>query len=341
MSDLTLATRELFVRSLKQQVWYKMPFYEELDRRKKITFRGGKYIERLIVKDDLESLAQAYTTNEMLTDEAKDQLEKPRFTWKYLQLPLRYTVDWMVQNAGAGNEEQLLDLPEFLVRQGQMGLKKKMMGNLFNGGTATGRGDGQKEFQSLISALDHDITYGTLSRSWSAGTNDYWQGADPAALNINVSSSAQGTSYNLTISNLRKWINESDVGQYMEQKSDLYIVMCPKLFNKLRAEMESKMIYKPTGDTQRQGFNKMDLDGHTIVDVPHLQTTSTMQTWLFIINMEDWELRISTERNFELTPFDWQGKYTNGHDYWLARIMATGNLCCWKPRGNLWLSAVS
>jgi len=342
MSDLTEATRELFVRTLKNQVFYKMPFYEELARRNKITFRGGKYIERLVVKDEMDDLAQAYTVNEALTDEAKDMLAKPRFLWKLLQLPLRYSGDWVIQNANAGKEEQLLDLVRFLVEQGQSGMRRKMMKNLFNAGSTTGRGDAQKEFQSLVSALDHDIQYGNLARSFSSDTRDWWQGADPAGLNINISSGSQGSSYNMTISNLRKWIGESDVSQYMDQKSDLTILMCSTLFNKLRAEMESKAIYKgEVGDTMKQGFTKMILDGYTVIDVPYLQTTSAMQTWVFILNMNDWELRISTERNFQMTDFEWQGKYTNGFDYYLARILVAGNLMCWKPRGNMWLSAVS
>jgi len=342
MSDLTEATRELFVRTLKNQVFYKMPFYEELERRNKITFRGGKYIERLVVKDEMDDLAQAYTINEALTDEAKDMLAKPRFEWKKLQLPLRYSGDWKIQNANAGQEEQLLDLVRFLVEQGQGGMRRKMMKNLFNAGVATGRGDSSKEFQSLVSALDHDVTYGTLTRNWAAGTRDWWQGADPGALNINVSTSAQGTATNLTVSNLRKWIYESDVSQYMDSKSDLTILLCGTLFNKLRAEMESKAIYRgEVGDTMKQGFTKMILDGYNVVDVPYLQTTTTMQTWVFILNMNDWELRISTERNFELTDFEWQGKYTNGFDYYLSRILVAGNLLCWKPRGNIWLSNVS
>ena len=342
MSDLTEATRELFVRTLKNQVFYKMPFYDDMERRGKITFRGGKYIERLVVKDEMDDLAQAYTTNEALTDEAKDMLAKPRFEWKKLQLPLRYSADWQIQNANAGDEEQLLDLVQFLTQQAQNGMKRKMMKNLFNGGSATGRGDSQKEFQSLVSALDHDITYGNLSRSFSGGTNDWWQGADPSGLNIDVTSSAQGTATNMTISNIRKWIYESDVAQYMDSKADLTLLMCSTLFNKLRAEMESKAIYKgEVGDTMKQGFTKMILDGHTVIDVPYLQMSSTTRTWVFILNMNDWELRISTERNFELTDFEWQGKYANGFDYYLSRILVAGNLVCWKPRGNLWLSNVS
>ncbi len=341
LDDLSNATRELFVRSLVDEVYMATPVVEELQRRGQISYKGGKYIERLVDTDEIDDLMQEYTANTALTDEAKDTLEKPRFLWKYAQLPLRYGVDEYTQNILAGTEEQLLDLADHLVDKGQNATRLWLNRKMFNSGSTTGVADGATGFQSLVSALDHDVTYGTLTRSWSGGTNDWWQGADPAGLNVNTTSSAQGTAYNLTISNLRKWITESDVSFHMKVPTDLYICMAPVLFNKLRAEMEAKVQYKPTGDTQKQGFNKMELDGHTIVSVPYLQTTSTMRTWVFILNLSKWELRIHTARNFKMTDFVWQGENSNGYDFWLARIMISGNFINWQPNGNMWLSNVS
>ena len=341
LNDLSNATRELFVRSLVDEVYMATPVVEELQRRNQISYSGGKYIERLVDTDEIDDLMQEYTANTALTDEAKDTLEKPRFTWKYAQLPLRYGVDEYTQNILAGSEESLLDLADHLVDKGQNATRLWLNKKIFNTGSTTGVADGATGFQSLVSALNSDQTYGTLTRSWSGGTNDWWQGADPAGLNVNTTTTAQDTAYNMTISNLRKWITESDVSHHMKTPSDLYICMCPTLFNKLRAEMEAKVQYKPTGDTQKQGFNKMDLDGHMIVSVPYLQTTSTMRSWVFILNLSHWELRIHTARNFKMTDFIWQGDNSNGYDFWLARILISGNFMCWKPNGNMWLSNVS
>ena len=341
LNDLSNATRELFIRSLVDEVYMATPVVEELQRRNQITYTGGKHIERLVDTAEIDDLMQEYSANSALTDEAKDTLEKPRFTWKYAQLPLRYGVDEYTQNILAGSEEQLLDLADHLVQKGHNATRLWLNKKIFNSGSETGVADGAVSFQSTVSALDHDSTYGTLTRSWSGGTNDWWQGADPAALNSNVSSSAQDTAYNISISNLRKWITESDVSHHMKSPQSLYICMCPTLFNKLRAEMEAKVQYKPTGDTQKQGFNKMDLDGHTIVSVPYLQTTSTMRNWVLILNLDYWELRMHTARNFKMTDFEWQGKNSNGHDFWLARILISGNFICWKPNSSMALFNVS
>lgn len=340
-ADLTKATRELFVRSKVDEIHMRTPVVEEMQRRNKVTYKGGRYIERLVTKANIDDLVQMYETNDTLIDQKKDVLAKPRFTWRYGTLPLRYDVDEYTQNIHAGTEIQLWDLAALLVEKGQDATRLALCKQIFNSGTTTAVADAGTDFQSLVSALKYDSTYGTLSRSFSAGTNDWWQGADPAGLGSVVTSSSQDTAYNLTVNNLRKWITESDVAHYMRTPDDLYICMCPTLYNKLRAEMEAKVEYRPAGDTQRQGFNKMWLDGHQIVSVPYLQTSTTMKTWLFILNMRYWELRIHSLRNFNMTDFKWQGDISNGHDYWLARIMWSGNFVCWKPNSSMFLSAVS
>lgn len=341
-NDLTIATRELFQRSLTNEVFMKTPFIEELKRRRQVTFSGGKYVERLVDTAEVDGLVQMYSTNEALRDDRTDTLAKPRFYWKKGQMPLRYDADDELMNELAGNEEQLLDVVNHLTTKAQRGWKLKLMKMIFNSGSTTpvADGDGVANFQSLISALDHDSTYGTLSRSISGGTNDYWQSADPADLTQNITSSSQDTATNLTLANLRKWINETDISHYMESQDDLMILMSPTLWDTLAAEMEAKAVYR-AGKKQDQGISSMIWDNHEIVSVPYLQTTSTMKTWVFILNLRYFELQIHNSRNFKMTDFTWQGDMSNGHDYWLARILLKGNLVCWKPNSSMWLSNVS
>lgn len=340
-ADFTKATRELFVRSLVNEVHMKTPIVEELQRRSQVTFTGGKYIERLVDTDDINELWQEYSVNTALTDGKKTTLDKPRFTWRYAQLPLRYDADEETENIHAGSEIQLLNLAEHLSKKGQDATRLRLCQWIFNNGSTTPVQDGGSAPQSLISALDHDTyAYGTLSRSLSGGTNDWWQGADPADLTQNITSSSQDTAYNISVVNLRKWINETDIAHYMEGDDDLMIVMSPTLWGKLAAEAESKVLYKP-GLKQKQGIKSAYIDGYECVSVPYLQKSSTMKTWLFILNLRYWELRIHTARNFKMGDFKWQGENANGFDYWLARVLFKGNFVCWKPNSSMWLSAVS
>lgn len=340
-TDLNKATRELFVKGLVNQVYMRTPIIEELQRRHQVTHSAGKYIERLIDIDDIDDLVQTYDTNDALTDEKKTTLDKPRFTWRKSQLPLRYDADEDLENIQGDSVIQLVNLAKHLVDKGNRAMKKWFEKQIFNNGSTTPIADGDKTaWQSLISALNHDTTYGTLGRSFSAGTHDEWQGADPAGLNESISSSSQDTSYTLTKNNLKKWINETDVADCMESPEDLMIIMCPTLYDKLAAEMEAHSIYK-AGSKQSQGITSMVYDGHEIVSVPYLQRTSTMRTWLFILNLRHFELRIHTKRNMKLTDWKWQGENSNGYDFFLARILLQGNICCWRPKSSLWLSSVS
>jgi len=338
--DLTKATRELFVRSLVDEVHMRTPFVEELQRRRQITYKGGRYIERLTDTASSEELWQDYIATDALTDQKKTTLDKPRFTWKYGQYPMRYDVDEYTQNIMAGKEEQLLDLADHLVRKGQDDTKLWLCAKIFNSGSNTAVADGATGFQSLVSALLHDNTYGTLTRSLSGGTNDWWQGADQANLVENITSSSQNTATNLTVSNMRKWVNETDISHYMNSEDDLMFLMCPTLWDKVAAEMESKLLYKP-GLKQKQGIRSMVFDGHEIVSVPYLQKSATMKKWVFILNLRWWELRIHSARNFKMLDFKHQADQSNGYDFWLARIMVSGNFVCWKPNSSMFLRNIT
>jgi len=340
--DVTLATRELFDRTLVDQVRMRVPLIEALERNGQVkkTFKGGKYIEKLIDTDTLESQVQEYTANSALLDSKKTTLEKPRFTWKYATLPLRYDVDEEVQNAEAGKEEQLLDLPEHMVTKAHRDLRRWMEAKMFNSGSATGVADGAVTFQSLVSALDADVTYGTITRTAASNVADYWQGSDPSGLWSSITAGTQAAAANFTTSNIRKWVNESNIAHFMEGADDLMILCCPTLWNKVAAEMEGKVIYKP-GLKQSQGIRSMMFDGHEIVSVPYLQTSSEMKAWVFILNLRYWEWRMWYARDFKFTGFKWQGENSNGYDYWLARVMMVGNFFCWKPSSSMWLSNVS
>jgi hypothetical protein len=340
-TDLEKATRELFVRSYVDQIHMRTPFLEELQRRHQVTHKAGKYIERLIDTADTDDLVQTYSVNDSLTDDRKETLDKPRFTWRKSQMPVRYDADEELENFQGDGETQLLDLSKFLVKKAQTGMQKWLAKQMFNSGSTTPVADGDTtNWQSLISALNHDTTFGTLGRSFSAGTNDHWQGADPAGLLESISSSSQDTAYTLTKGNLAKWINETDVSDSMESPEDLMILLCPTLYDKLRAEFEAHTVYK-SGLKQSQGITSMVFDGHEIVSVPYLQRSSTMRSWLFILNLKHFELRIHTSRNFKFTGMKWQGENANGYDYYLGRILLQGNLVCWKPKSSLWLSSVS
>jgi hypothetical protein len=340
--DLSIATRTIFDRSLKNQVLIGTPFYDELVRRDKVITTGGTRIDRLVDRDEIDDLAQAYDENTALTDGKKDTLSRPVFDWKNIQLPLSYGLDEQLQNVDAMKEEQLLNLAEHLAKKGLRGLKLKLMKASWNQGTTTPiESSNTKEFQSIVSALDFDNTYGGITRTGATGVNNFWQGGMVNAVGTpegTAITDTNATAFSLSIDQWRKWLIPLE--HRAENLSDLITYMPASLFNKFRAEAESRILYRP-GDPQKQGFKTMFVDDYEIVKVPFLEETSTTKKWVSIINHDDWDLRIHTSRNFEMTDFVWQGDRVNGFDKWLARILVTGNLVCWKPNGSMWLNNVS
>lgn len=350
-NDLELATREMFVRSVKQQTFAHKPFFEEMMRRNQIKIRGGKYIERLVDVAEMDDVGQSYTVNEALTQTKKDMLDKPRFTWKYYQMPLQIDADEETENIGAGDEEQLLDLAQFLTRKATSGVRIALAKMLYNvnpmtgAGSETGVGDSSKYFQSLLSAMDHDVTtYGNISRA-VGGSNTWWLGSDPEGRVDTISSSSQGTSYSLSMSMIRKWM--IPLLENMEKASDMYLLMCPTLWNKIKAELESYgRVELDKNSSLNFGIQKFKIDGvYNCVADPYLEhgygTSGTTENWFFMLNMADWEVHIHSKRNFKMTPWKWQGELANGYDYTLCRILVKGNFVCWKPNGSLWLYEVS
>lgn len=341
-ADLSLATRNLVIRALKNQVFIGTPFFDELASRNKIITHGGKAIDKIVDKDEMDDLAQFYSENTPLESGKKNMLARPTFKWKKMQVPLEYGVDEQLENVDAMKEEQLLNLAEHLAKKGLRATKLALMKSSWNNGTETPiESSDSDSFQSIVSALDFDNTYGGITRTGASGLNNYWQGGMVGAVGTPEGTSisdTNATSYSLSIDQWREWLIPLE--HRAEDLSDLVTYMPAVLFNKFRAEAESRILYGP-GDPQQQGFKNMTVDSYKIVAVPYLQETSITKTWVTIINHADWDLRIHTARDFKMTDFVWQGDVVGGFDKWLARIMVAGNLVCWKPNGSMWLNDVS
>lgn len=345
-TNLYNLTRDLIEKSLTNEVYLRTGFLDELNKRKRIT-AGGRTLQFPVIKDTLQSLAQAYTMKEPLTSSQKSITEIASFNWKYVQLPIEYDGDVEIQNLNAASPEKIYDIAEMLADQALYGINLKLQDMMFSGGTAptAAYGDSGKNFQAITNALNHDETYGGLARTLAnaaVGVNDWWQSADPAAgawFGSTLTASSQDTATNLTIANLRQWVIK--VQRYIKAKQDLMVVLCPSLFNKLKAECQAQMIYQGATDTAKVGFNKMFIDGHQIVDADYLEINATTNKWVFLLNLETWQLHLNKARNFKMTPFKWQGENINGMDVYLSRLLLAGNLICKQPNANMFLSNVS
>jgi hypothetical protein len=346
-TNLSNLTRDIFEKSLVDSVYTSIPVLDELNKRKKV-ITGGKQLKFPTIKDDLKSLYLAYGIKDPLPGGSKSTTEVQAFDWKYATLPLEYDGDVEVQNLNAASENKIVDIAELLSKQALKGFKLGIQDAMCNGATissTTAYGDSGKNFQSIVNALKHDDTYGGLARLLSAGTRNYYQGADQNTLYVTstegsaATASAQTTTANMSIANWRKWI--VNVIHASENKQDVMTFMCPTLFNKLKAECQATQTYQGGTDTANVGFNKMFIDGRPIVDWDFLERATITKLWVLILNMNTWEFHINSARDFKMTPFKWQGENINGTDTYLARLLVAGNLICRQPNANMFLSNVS
>lgn len=331
-TNLSASTRELWLRTMVDEVFLALPLTAMLMEHRRVTFKGGTYITKTVTMDTMTSLAQDYIANEPLEGGSKTVLGKPKFGWKMFQIPLEYTVEEELQNQGADAATAPADLVEAIVKGGQYAARAHLAAKAYNL-TST---EAAKTFQSIVGALNHDATYGGLTRATTT-TNAWWQGASLAATYTD-----QDTAISATIANFRKAV--AAVRRYSKPNNKLYAFMGEALYQAFQSQADSRRLVTapPAGapGIYKYGFNTFWIDGVEFVSDSWLTLNSQANSF-FLLDPETWELRISPKRNFKVTPFVWQGDRQGGLDVWMARLMVAGNLVCWQPNANLWLSTMS
>jgi len=331
-TNLDSATRELWDKTLKHQVIMALPVLNSLMAKRKVVWKGGTVIKKSVGMDTLESLAQDYATNDPLTSSTKTILDRPQFGWKKKQVPIEYDVDVELQNLHA-SDARVIDLRKELVAAGQKAVRLSLRTNLFSAySTST---DTDASFAGLDDALDPNcLTYGGITRSTSAKT--WWNGAS-----VDGTWTDEDTAGACSIHAIREMEIASSTYAMDRKPGDVLVVVSPTNFLGLKTEMETRLMYKTDGRLAKQGFQAMTLDNIEIVADPYLNTSSTLKTKVYLLNLPDWELRIHPNRSFKLTDAKWQGDIVNGFDKWLSRCLLAGNFVCWQPNASCYKTKLS
>jgi hypothetical protein len=339
-NNLTATTRELWERTRVNEVYYAMPLFAALLDQQKKSWINGTKLKRTVIKDTLDSLAQSYDINEALSSGKKTIYDTLEFDWKRWQLPVAYS-DEDAENSGGGDAAPV-DLVQGLVEAARHGARMKL--NKMAYGLSSADSGNTKDFNSLTEALDFGVTtYGGKSRSGS--TNDWLK-----SVSLDGTYGDQDTTITASIANFRKI--RSACQQYAPgaKPSDFLAVCSSDLFQAFQSQIEARHLYLRNADTPlaSYGFNTISIDGVELVEDPSLNldlngSASGKKTseWFFMLYKPDWELRFHPDRALTLTDFVWQGEQTGGKDESLARVMAKGNLICWRPRASCWRSTMS
>ncbi len=343
--DLENMTRDMHDDTLEVEYLNKTPLLNLIMEKKNLRFNGGKYYYKEVDTDTIEDLAQDYSVNDKLTHGTKDTTERVMFTRKTFQIPVQIDLDEELQNA-LDNEDgtQLHKLAEFKVRKtneaGRLHMRKLIYG---------AAGDTDKQVQGLNSALLIAATnYGTVLRSIiTGGTNKWWQPADDR-----YTSTTQATETAISIDWLQAIVDP--LTDLENDNGNLVVVVGNTLWLALQSEAQARSMpikSDPNGKF-KFGIQEMYIGNMHIVKDPFLQTkynTSMGMTTgsagdlarrLYILNMKDWDLMIHPKRNFQMTEFFDQKQIAGGADFKMARLLFGGNIVCWHPNRQLYLSNV-
>jgi len=352
--DLDNLTRDLHDATWETEYMKKNPILALLLERKNMKFSGGARYYKNLDTGTHEDLAQDYTVNDTLTHGVKDTTQTAYFRKKKIQLPIQIDVDEEMENARQTKDgTQLQNLAKYRVKKCNEGMRIHLRKKLYMAMSQTkASSDTNKYMQGLNNALEVDSTYGTITRTYSAGTSAdagfYFQPMGGV-----ITSAVQATSVAISISQMRTWFEPLE--DLESDNTDLVTILGGTLWLSLQAEAEARsMPYKIEDNrTARQGFKEMVLDSRRIIKDPFLKTANNtamgettaaaqaLECRVYGLNLKDWDFYIHPDSAFKMTEFFDQKKLVGGTDMKLARILFKGNLVCWHPSSQLYYELVT
>lgn len=331
MSDLSIATQELFAKSFTYQVGLRMPITAMLLEHRRVEARGGYQIVYDLVKDDAVDEAQDYYEGEGMTVAQTSFLDQAKFDWKYVQMPVRYTVSDEIKNKLGESEVKRHDLVKLMVERAQDGIKRHLNKVLHTISSS----DAGRSIQSIYDPLDHSRTYGTVASTTTVKT--WWNGSSLAE-----SWADRNTAMALALDNLRKI--EMICGRYRPPTEKLYCFLPEALHSKLQGILEGSVYYEKSSNENsrlfKYGFKSFQVYGTEYV-VDSWMTLNSQTAYAVWLNPEVMDLRFHPNRSFRMTEFVWQGQIAGGQDENVARILLAGNCCNKQPNAGMWKSNVS
>jgi len=352
--DLDNLTRDMHDKTWEVEYMKKNPVTALLLRRKNLRFSGGARYYKNVDTDTHEDLVQDYGVNDTLTHGVKDSTEKVYFRKKKMQCPVQIDVDEEMENARQTPDgTQLQNLAKFRVKKANEAMRIHMRKKLYMAmSQSKASSDTNKYLQGLNNALEVDATYGTVTRTYSAGTKadtGFWF----QPMGGTISSTVQAAAVAISISQMRTWFEPLE--DLESDNTDLVTILGGTLWLSLQAEAEARSMPYKIEDNRvaRQGFTEMVLDGRRIIKDPFLksanntamgETTGAAQALeqrVYGLNLLDWDFFIHPDSNFRMTEFFDQKKIAGGTDMKLARVLFKGNLVCWHPNSQLYYEYVT
>lgn len=319
--QLTATTQKLYLKSVVDQVHDRIPFIYRLRKMGQVNTDGGSSIVRPL-RYGKNTQTQNYGANTELNSGRDTLFTSAEFDWKYTQTPIKYTVDDEIKNSG---QPQIVNVIKESVRAAQDDMMDTLSANIFGTYDGTFGTPGGNDPLSLNAAFYGGATtyggvatYGGITRS---AMNDWWDGNIDDCSSLNAATTVSFTQWDFMVEKCM---------QYKAKRTNLMAITGSALYRKWKQLVRAKSNNDcdVSGMMAKAGFEAFSIDGIELV-----LDDNCPASYFFMLDMEQWEWRISPKRNFKVTPFEWQGGQNNGLDEYLARILlAHTGAICWKPR---------
>lgn len=321
VDQLTADTKELYLRTLEDQVHDRIPLIHKLRRMNKVITRGGRFVTKPI-KIQKNTQTQHYGTNEPMASGTESKRTQARFKFKYTQTPIKYDVDDEIMNDG---DAVIVDTVAAEVSAAQEDMVDKLSENFFgvyNGASVAAPSDKQPlsinaAFYGGSTTYGGLATYGNIART---AVGDLWNGNMDDGSTQNAATPVSFNHWDFMVDKCL---------QFKGKRSELLAITGSALFRKWKSHVRAmESTIDITGMLAKAGFSAFSIDGVELVlddNVP--------AGYFYMLDLSKWEWRISPKRDFKVTPFKWQGENNDGIDEYLARVLlAHTGMICWKPR---------
>ena len=326
VDQLTADTQKLYLRTVEDQVHDRIPFIYKLRRKRRVITKGGKKVVKPI-RYAKNTQTQHYVKGQTLSSGTESKRTAAEFGWAFTQTPIKYDVEDEILNDG---DNQIVDTIAEETKAAQEDqvdtLSQNFFGQYVTAGTVTDvdsipAGSPlsiNAAFYGADNAYGGHATYGGIART---AVGDWWDGNVDDCATINTATSVSYNQWDFMVDKCM---------QYKANRTDLMAVTGSALFRKWKSLVRAKEAdIDISGMMAKAGFASFSIDGIELV-----LDDNVADDYLYMLDMSSWEWRISPKRNFEVKPFEWQGKTNNGIDEYLSRVMLAHQLVCWKPRVN-------
>jgi len=298
-ADIDAAVRKKYLPTLIDQVFISNALLVKLMAVSQVVFDSGLKIAQPVLYGQLAG--GSYFGLDPFDISYKQTQTYAEWDWKAVYVNVTIPGTDMARTEG---DEKIMGLVQSKMETASMTMNELLSLQLFGDGT----GNGTKDFDGLLNAVDTGATYSTYG-GIARGTNAWW-GAQ-----------LDSTGGAVTLDAIQNMIGLCTVGQ---KKPNLAFTT-QAIYNKLWARVQPQQRFLDgKSELAKVGFSGINFNNHMEIIVDNHCPSG----YFFCLNTDYWKLVLNRNRNFFWTA----EKSPTDQDAYVRQLLTMGNLICVQPR---------